>query len=178
MEHDDPKMETLRQLLAWKRHEAPPPGFFRDFPDRVLSGVRRDQAQRAVPWWEALWAMLRREPVLAGACALAVGGFYLVGAGLRTPAPVAVQSGWVDFPSQPAKPQHGSVHTAPRLVAAPYETAENGNPSSPSLRPVVSAPPIGLFTPGAGLSVTPARAPARSNDVRFSTPGTPAPKSE
>ncbi|HXG48799.1 MAG TPA: hypothetical protein VNO52_14330 [Methylomirabilota bacterium] len=55
-EHD---FEALRRLLALKRHETPPPGYFRDFPDRVAARIAALQAAAPVSWLERFGLLLR-----------------------------------------------------------------------------------------------------------------------
>jgi hypothetical protein len=67
---DQPDFEALQQMLALKRHEMPPPGFFQRFPDRVRAAIAADRAERSRPWWERLWRDASWRPALVGACAL------------------------------------------------------------------------------------------------------------
>ncbi len=46
--------EALLRLLALKRHERPPPGFFNDFSDRVMSRIAQEEEMRARSWWDRL----------------------------------------------------------------------------------------------------------------------------
>jgi len=70
----------LRRLLALKRHEQPPPGYFERFPDRVVSRIEREQDLTAhSTWWEWLVEKLDAQPVFAGAYAFAISALMLMG---------------------------------------------------------------------------------------------------
>jgi len=81
--------EQLRRLLALKRHEQPPPGYFNGFSRQVIVRIRSgDGAEEAaglarllkeVPWLRWLWAAFQTKPMLAGAFgALVCGGLISV----------------------------------------------------------------------------------------------------
>jgi len=82
--------EQLRRLLALKRHEQPPPGFFHGFSRQVIvriqAGELGDQSEASL--WsfsggsllQRIWATLDARPALAGAFGVAVCGFFVVGA--------------------------------------------------------------------------------------------------
>jgi len=74
--------DPLKTLLAWKRYEQPPPGFFVSFPDLV--GRRIQQASQTAPasWWNRWLAELDPQPMLAGAYCIAVCGLLLSGISL------------------------------------------------------------------------------------------------
>jgi hypothetical protein len=89
-EQDD--FKQLRQLLALKRHEQPPPGYFDDLPREVMAGIRATQAARysrkaselsvQAPWLARLWEALETKPLLAGVfgtvvCSLLLAGLVL-----------------------------------------------------------------------------------------------------
>ena len=67
--------ERLLKLLALKRHERPPPGFFEHFSSEVIARLSAGEAQRR-RWWmdifdeaiwvKRLWAAFEVRPVLAG----------------------------------------------------------------------------------------------------------------
>jgi hypothetical protein len=72
--------ERLQRLLALKRHESPPPGFFGRFPDQVRARIARAEAEPA-PWWRQWMEILSFNPAMAtayaaGATLLVVGGFW------------------------------------------------------------------------------------------------------
>ena len=104
-------LEVLRRLLALKRHEQPPPGYFHELHNRIIWRLRA--GERGVPdssvahyFWEAPWlqrivAFLEGQPVhvratVLAACALVVGTLV-----------------WFAVPDQ----------RAPRNLVLPYEVA-------------------------------------------------------
>jgi hypothetical protein len=82
--------EQLRRLLALKRHEQPPPGYFHGFSRQVIVRIQAGDlgapAQASVwslsggSFLQRIWATFDARPVLAGAFGVAVCGFFLVGA--------------------------------------------------------------------------------------------------
>lgn len=79
----------LRRLLAIKRHEQPPPGYFDGFSREVIVRLRAGEAAPKsslaamlsweAPWVQSLLGMVQARPVLAGgfgfaACSLLVAG--------------------------------------------------------------------------------------------------------
>ncbi len=69
----DPSRDLL-QLLSLKRHEMPPPGFFKRLPNRILVNIRAGCEVSDLTWWNRLWEFLVREPIAASSyAALAMG---------------------------------------------------------------------------------------------------------
>jgi hypothetical protein len=89
MNQDNENFEPLCRLLAIKRHEIPPPGYFNDFSRQVIArikaGERGDElgiVERFLweaPWLQRVWAALEAKPILAGACSVAVCGLLIAG---------------------------------------------------------------------------------------------------
>lgn len=52
MSENENDFEALRRLLALKRHEVPPPGYFENFSSKVIGRIRAAQAVREVPWFQ------------------------------------------------------------------------------------------------------------------------------
>ncbi|PYJ05511.1 MAG: hypothetical protein DME25_08320, partial [Verrucomicrobia bacterium] len=74
----------LRRLLALKRHEQPPPGYFHDFSRQVVVRIRAGATGDPesamvweVPWLRRLWAAFETKPILAGAFGVLVCGLLL-----------------------------------------------------------------------------------------------------
>jgi hypothetical protein len=72
-----PDQERIVRLLALKRHETPPPGYFHRFPDQVILHLRAGRTPAVEPWWSRLREWLATEPALAGSYAMLVTGGLL-----------------------------------------------------------------------------------------------------
>ncbi|HVM51185.1 MAG TPA: hypothetical protein VMU04_24360 [Candidatus Acidoferrum sp.] len=91
MSQDSHEFESLRRLLALKRHEQPPPGYFEHFSGEVIARIKAGEGAHEsamerlfwdAPWLQRLWAALETKPIMAGAfgaavCALLVGSVVL-----------------------------------------------------------------------------------------------------
>jgi hypothetical protein len=72
MNENENNFEPLRRLLALKRHETPPPGYFENFSSEVTARIRagegRAAARQAVelPWLFRLLAAFEAKPAFAG----------------------------------------------------------------------------------------------------------------
>ena len=81
--------EDLRRLLALKRHERPPPGYFQDFSGQVIARIHAGEAatsqswaQRLLdraPWLQNLWDGFGAKPMVAGAFGVSVCSLLVVG---------------------------------------------------------------------------------------------------
>jgi hypothetical protein len=75
MSPEQENFDSLRKLLALKRHEQPPPGYFNGFSNRVIAriqaGEKGDNALERLSWdgswFRRLWGLLDARPILAGA---------------------------------------------------------------------------------------------------------------
>jgi len=78
---DSENFDQLRRLLAVKRHEQPPLGYFHNFSPQVIARIRAgERAEPAnawarlfwdAPWLQRLWAAFETKPILAGAVGVA-----------------------------------------------------------------------------------------------------------
>ena len=50
MSENENDFEALRRLLALKRHEIPPPGYFDSFSDHVIARIRAGEGVQQMPW--------------------------------------------------------------------------------------------------------------------------------
>ena len=71
--------DRLCRWLALKRHEQPPPGYFNEFPRRVIVRLEAAQSAESVSWFEQWVRLFRGKPVFAGGFAVATFGLLLFG---------------------------------------------------------------------------------------------------
>lgn len=140
------QQDKLRRLLALKRHEVPPPGFFEAFPERVRARILAGAKAPAPGWWErlALWRFWR--PALAGACVALAAGLW-IWQGEQRPSPATGQP----LAGEPTTvPQWVESSLTPATASGPFPGMRTGQDPSSGRVSLDSVPP-GLFAPGAGL---------------------------
>ena len=82
MNSEPENFETLRQLMALKRHEQPPPEYLEKLSDRIITRIEHGEGQ--LNFWDKLSANFSLRPSLAYAFGLTICGalglssFYLV----------------------------------------------------------------------------------------------------
>jgi hypothetical protein len=98
--------QALRRLIALKRYEQPPPGYFRQLPDKIALRIERGDAQLNL--WERFLAGFAFRPAFAyGFAAITFGALtfnlaYLVRTASLSPAPGLADNAWhVVAPAQP-----------------------------------------------------------------------------
>lgn len=81
MTPDSQDFRQLRQLMALKRHEQPPPGYFNRFSRDVVARIKAGERGESRPsgFMERFWALLEAKPIFAGAfgasmCAVLISG--------------------------------------------------------------------------------------------------------
>jgi hypothetical protein len=120
--------DQLRRLLALKRYEAPPPGFFQNFSGKVMARIEAAELTVAPSWWQKLGFDFNFKPALV--CGLGVVVCGLLSAGVLT--------AMVQTPNQPV---------AGLAMEPPVEFAVQASPfgqvyaseATESTRPVFSA---------------------------------------
>lgn len=73
MQDQSPDFEKLRHLLALKRHENPPPGYFRDFSRRVLTQLETEEARERQSWLGRLTELFQTRPAISWSFCMATG---------------------------------------------------------------------------------------------------------
>jgi hypothetical protein len=150
MNPEQEEFQQLRRLLALKRYEQPPQGYFDDFSEQVIIRIRAgeridrfslwESLSWEAPWLQRLWAALETRPVLAGGFGVAVCGLLLAGmlysepresALLPTPNPVTES----EAPQQQSS--IGIAAAAPATavgdrVASPFSTMQGLAPAAPN----------------------------------------------
>lgn len=136
MHPEQEDFSKLTRLLALKRHEQPPPGYFHNFPRDVVARIRAEESSAAghdlhnISWLKRFWVSLENRPSLAGAFGAAVCGLLLAGLVFS---------------------QKSDSGTIASMEPGSMEAASVGGPQiSPNPLPVVAS----LQTPSALLSST------------------------
>jgi hypothetical protein len=92
MNPESENFDSLRQLLALKRHEIPPPGYFdrlpRDIMARIKAGDTGDELGADFSWFRRLVSAFDVKPIFAGAFGTVVCALLTIGVmtSERTPA--------------------------------------------------------------------------------------------
>ena len=135
--------EQLRRLLALKRYEQPPPGYFHGFSREVIVRIKAGELgePEGSGWsfavgslFQRVWATLDARPVLAGAFGVAVCGFFVVGALLS-------DSTTADSTPLPVPPNN---HLA--AISSPWDTEPKAEFSSFVPQPSYQPPAGSLFS--------------------------------
>src|SRR2546423_12847642 len=87
MNPEQDNFESLRRLLALKRHEVPPPGYFENFSGYVIARIRAGERAPSfweslsweAPWLQRLWSAFETKPIFAGALGMAMCGVLVTG---------------------------------------------------------------------------------------------------
>lgn len=88
MENENENFDQLKKLLALKKHELPPPGYFNKLPGEVVSRIRAERRTQSnaieklsaeAPWLMRFWRALETKPMFAGAFGAAVCALILTG---------------------------------------------------------------------------------------------------
>jgi len=137
MEDESENFDELKKLLSLKRHEQPPPGFFRDLPGRVLQQIEAEEA-RSPSLWERLAGAFELRPGLSTAFAGLMVGILVV----------AVQRGQVadtnDAPGSTLALDGSVVEQGSVVVNNPFDLTNHHS---------LTSPPSGVFDPQLGPNV-------------------------
>jgi hypothetical protein len=165
MNENENNFESLRRLLALKRHETPPPGHFTYFSSQVLQRIRAGDPGTSsgwtedlfgqAPWVEKLLHLFDVKPVFAGAFAGALCLLLFVGIIFAERPDITTQTAL-----QPANVDNTSASLAavsPTTLSQPADQTGIVSSTSPvlSLQPMASpfepqnplAQPVSLTIP-------------------------------
>jgi hypothetical protein len=79
MNDNNYNFEELRRLLALKRHEIPPPGYFENFSGNVIACIRAGEAVRELPWFLKFLQLFESRPAYPVAAASSLCTLLLFG---------------------------------------------------------------------------------------------------
>ena len=159
MTPEQDEFQELKKLLALKRHEVPPPGYFQNFSSKVIARIEAESSPAARPWWARWLAEFDIRPAVACAYALVVGGFLVVGLGVALDRPpevaVELQMRPLDQPLLAAQaPEVSSTSAQPQLTLQPVPMPDNGSSAVGAvLNP--DAAPSGFFRVDGFMGVGP-----------------------
>jgi len=147
MNENENNFETLKQLLNLKRHEVPPPGYFRNFSGQVISRIRAGDAggpqnftehlQSTAPWLVNFLRIFETKPGLVGAfatslCLLLVAGVFFAERSDSTPK---------NFTAIAENTQPTLASTAPVTGAPMLASADQSGGITASTNPIFSLQP-------------------------------------
>jgi hypothetical protein len=132
MKKDQENFEALSKLMALKRHEVPPPGYFSRLPGTILTRIERGEGQ--LTFWERITADFTVRPAFAYA-------FVLAACGALTASVYTVRTQTREAAEQPALAVGWRTASSGGAYANGFDPAEplhvanwlgNTNPSSPA----------------------------------------------
>lgn len=109
----------LRRLLAAKRAEQPPPGYFNTFASKIVARIEAEELAAPKPWWVRWFASAPWSPGLATANTAIVTGLALLGGTAWYFKARPDRKVGVETAGRPASLQPGSSQTAPPLASVP-----------------------------------------------------------
>jgi len=143
----DENFDQLRKLLALKRYEQAPPGYFNNFSSKVIARLGAAEAASSLSWWQKLSLQFDFKPALM--CGLGVVVCGLLSAGV-----ISSASRRTDQP--PVGLVMGPAINSPAAVPFNAVISDDG---AGSTQPVFSASRFDQF----GGRVTPTAFPVRGN---------------
>ena len=124
MNPDSQNFDSLRQLLALKRHEVPPPGYFDRFSRDVMARIKSGDAGEELgndSWLRRFLGMFDVKPVFAGAFGTAVCAFLISGIVSENPPVMAGNAN----PGVPDRAINGTLANVGNADAQ-FTTSSNG----------------------------------------------------
>jgi hypothetical protein len=153
MNPETENFDQLRRLLALKRHEQPPPGYFNNFSAQVIARIKAGERAEDTfsvgrwlwegAWLQRLWSAIETKPALAGAfgvlvCGLLVSGIIYSDSSVQHT---------VDFsvPVPPSDDRLVSNDRPPGLPATGIQTVKTELSSSSGILPAVQSRGASIF---------------------------------
>ena len=82
MHQPQEQFESVRRVLIIKRYEAPPPGYFNHFADKIVARIESENLVIENSWWRRFLNGFDAKPIVASAYTVGLGGLLLVGLSL------------------------------------------------------------------------------------------------
>ncbi len=136
MNETENNFEALRRLLALKRQETPPPGFFENFSGQVTARIRAGEdgaAEREgieLPWLFRLLSVFEAKPAFAGSFASALCLLLVLGVF------------YGETPDATPQPLLSAANTSSPLAMAPAISYNPQPVEQPAIIPVTSTNPV------------------------------------
>ena len=121
MNEEGQDFERLRQVLALKRHETPPPRYFKELPGRILSRLAKPESPERDSLWTRLGRLLGERPMFATAAGVAAGCALLAGLGFV----ILQDAAQMDSAGIPPLSSHGVALTGELNAANPVSLASS-----------------------------------------------------
>lgn len=132
MNPDSENFDSLRRLLALKRHEQPPPGYFNHFSRevvvRIKAGESGGEMSLQMPFWERVLGLFDVKPVVAGAFGMGVCALLISG--------VVASENYATDNSKPTGPSVATVTPETPPVTVAMDTSKPEESSFPSTNAV------------------------------------------
>jgi hypothetical protein len=148
MSENENDFEALRRLLALKRHEIPPPGYFENFSSQVIGRIRASEVAQELPLLLRFLQWIERRPAFPVAFASSLCLFLLYGI-------VSVQQ------NPEMTPVFGAAQTPSVMPVATQVSSASPGTDQPSIMQVDTNSPVNddstfISTPGPLYRVQPA----------------------
>jgi hypothetical protein len=123
MNENENNFEPLRRLVALKRHEIPPPGYFDKFSGQVIARIRAGEAEKPkqlfseAPWLLKLLQMFEAKPAFAVAFASSLCLLLLFGT-VFAEWPESAPQPLLQMPAQASAPFAASMSPSDLMASA------------------------------------------------------------
>ena len=143
MKSPQENFDSIQRLLALKRHEQPPPGYFNYFSDKVISRIEVEQFENSPGWWARFVSRFDAKPVLACAYGFTISGLLLMGFRLSEIFEQEAATAPTRAPSSPwLAAGLGSGGDSAEFVHTGYDRPSS-LASFSSLYPIIQSQPVG-----------------------------------